>query len=96
MITVFASFYPKKNEELKVKEILTGMVQPTREEQGNKVYDLYDMKNENGESFHLFEIYIDQNALEFHRGTEHYKNYRKNILDHLEKPIEVKVLNQIK
>ena len=96
MISVFASFYPKKNEENKVKEILTGMVQPTREEKGNKVYDLYNMTNENGETYHLFEVYNDQDSLEFHRGTEHYKNYRKNILDHLEKPIEVIVLNQIK
>lgn len=95
MITVFASFYPKKDQESKVKEILMNMIQPTRAEEGNKVYDLYDMKNENGETFHLFEIYNDKDALEFHRGTDHYKNYRKVILDHLEKPIEVKVLNQV-
>jgi|TARA_B110000971_G_C19622249_1_gene325347 quinol monooxygenase YgiN len=97
MITVFASFYPKKNQESKVKEVLTGMVQPTRDEKGNKVYDLYNMNSEVGEeTFHLFEVYEGQEALEFHRGTEHYKNYRKKILDFLEKPIEVKVLNQVK
>jgi quinol monooxygenase YgiN len=55
------------------------------------------MKSEsNEETFHLFEIYDGKEALEFHRGTEHYKNYRANIVQHLIKPIEVKVLNQIK
>lgn len=97
MITVFASFYPKKKQERNVKEVLSEMVQPTRDEKGNKVYDLYNMNSESGdETFHLFEVYEDTEALEFHRNTEHYKNYRKKILDFLEKPIEVKVLNQIK
>ena len=46
------------------------MIQPTRAEEGNKVYDLYDMKNENGDTFHLFEIYNDKDALEFINNGE--------------------------
>ena len=46
-------------------------------------------------SFHLFEIYKNSAALDFHRETVHYKDYRSKIEDLLEKPREVKVLNSI-
>ena len=46
-------------------------------------------------SFQLFEIYKDSAALDFHRDTSHYKNYRSKIVDLLDKPIEVKVLEPV-
>ena len=54
-------------------------------------------RNTNDESkfFHLFEIYKDSKALDFHRNTKHYKDYRSKIITLLSKPIEVKVLNPI-
>ena len=97
MVTVFASFYPKKDKIDEVRKILSAMVEPTRAESGNETYDLFSMKDESSdETFHLFEIYSGKDALDFHRGTEHYKHYRANIVQHLTKPIEVKVLNKIK
>ena len=96
-IIVLASFYPKENKSNEVKEIILSMIKPTREEKGNEVYNFYEEKNNNDKitSFHLFEIYKDSAALDFHRETSHYKNYRSKIEDLLEKPIEVKVLNSI-
>ena len=57
----------------------------------------YEENNTNDESkfFHLFEIYKDSKALDFHRNTAHYKDYRSKIIELLSKPIEVKVLNPI-
>ena len=91
------------------------MVEPTRNEEGNVTYDLYsmdDLENEGTETFHLFEIYSGKEALDFHRETAHYKDYRANIVKYLtkqkklkkynfqvkylKKPIQVKVLNKIK
>ena len=43
MITVFASFYPNEKDVENVKKILQGMVEPTRNEEGNVTYDLYSM-----------------------------------------------------
>ena len=45
------------------------MLKPTRLEQGNEVYDFYESKNDNDKniSFHLFEVYKDKQALEFHK-----------------------------
>ena len=73
------------------------MVKPTRSEEGNEIYNFYEIKKDDGKSisFHLFEVYKDSVALDFHRNTSHYKNYRSKITDLLEKPIEVKVLKSI-
>ena len=70
---------------------------PTRSEEGNELYNFYEEKNKDDKiiSFHLFEIYKNSVALDFHRETVHYKDYRSKIEDLLEKPIEVKVLNSI-
>ena len=96
-IIVIASFYPKEDEYNSVREILLSMINPTRLEEGNELYNLYEEKNTNDESkfFHLFEIYKDSKALDFHRNTSHYKDYRSKIIDLLSKPIEVKILRPI-
>ncbi len=96
-IIVLASFYPKRDKDNEAKEIITSMINPTRAEEGNELYNFYEEKNKEDKntSFHLFEIYKDSAALDFHRNTSHYKNYRSKIVDSLEKPIEVKVLNSI-
>ena len=96
-VIVFASFYPKIAKNKEVKDIILSMVKPTREEEGNEIYNFYEEKKDDGKniSFHLFEVYKDSGALDFHRNTSHYKNYRSKVADLLDKPIEVKVLKSI-
>ncbi|MDC0452874.1 antibiotic biosynthesis monooxygenase [Candidatus Pelagibacter sp.] len=96
-IVVLASFYPKKDKNNEVKEILLSMINPTRLEEGNELYNFYEEKNveEQSEIFHLFEIYTDTKALDFHKKTSYYTDYRSKIIHLLMKPIEVKILNPI-
>ena len=96
-IVVLASFYPKNEKNNEVKETILAMVDPTRSEEGNEIYNFYEEKNNEGKtiSFHLFEVYKNSAALDFHRNTSHYKNYRSKVVDLLDRPIEVKVLNSI-
>ena len=96
-ITVLASFYPKNDKNNEVKETILAMVDPTRSEEGNEIYNFYEEKNNEDKiiSFHLFEVYKNSAALDFHRNTSHYKNYRSKIVNFLERPIEVKVLNSV-
>ena len=93
-IIVLASFYPKKNKKEEVKKIISFMINPTRSEVGNEVYNFYEEKNHdsNNISFHLFEVYKNNDALDLHRKTDYYKNYRSKIIDLLIKPIDVKIL----
>ena len=94
---VLASFYPKKDKNNGVKEAILAMIMPTREEEGNETYNFYEVKNDVGEniSYHLFEVYKDSAALNLHRNTSYYKNYRSKIVGLLDRPIEVKVLTSI-
>ena len=96
-IVVLASFYPKNDKNNEVKETILTMVDPTRSEEGNEIYNFYEIKNDDvkNTSFHLFEVYKDTAALDFHRNTSYYKNYRSKIVDLLDRPIEVKVLTSI-
>ena len=96
-IVVLASFYPKNDKNNEVKETVLAMVNPTRSEEGNEIYNFYEVKNDNGKniSYHLFEVYKNSPALDFHKNTSHYKNYRSKIVDLLDKPIEVKILTSI-
>ena len=96
-IVVLASFYPKNDKNNAVKETILTMVDPTRSEEGNEIYNFYEVKNDEDKniSFHLFEVYKDSTALDFHRNTSHYKNYRSKIADLLDRPIEVKVLTPV-
>ena len=96
-IVVLASFCPKNEKNNEVKETILAMVSPTRSEEGNEIYNFYEVKNDDGKniSFNFFEIYKDPAALNFHRNTSHYKNYRSKIADLLDRPIEVKVLTSI-
>jgi quinol monooxygenase YgiN len=93
-VSVIARFFPKEGHESAVEAILKGMVNPTRSEPGCQRYDLYRVKD-GPTQFALFEIYKDQPALEAHRATEHYKNYRARIVDLLSEPINVLVLNGV-
>ena len=96
-IIVIASFYPKNKKNNEVKDIILTMVDPARSEEGNEIYNFYEAKKDDGKniSFHLFEVYKDSAALDFHRNTSYYKNYRSAIIELLDKPIEVKVLTSI-
>ena len=60
-IVVLASFYPKNEKNNEVKETILAMVDPTRSEEGNEIYNFYEVKNDDGKniSFHLFEVYKD-------------------------------------
>ena len=43
-IIVLASFYPKKHKYNEVKEIILSMINPTRLEEGNEVYNFFEEK----------------------------------------------------
>ncbi len=91
-VCVFASFAPKHGREDEVRAVLDEMAHKTRAEPGCQVYDLY--QDDAGTTFRLFERYTGQEALDFHRSSEHYIAYRKAIAELLQAPIDVVVLRE--
>ena len=93
-VSVFASFHPHPGREADLRALLEWMVERTRAEPGCERYDLYE-EREAGGVLHLFERYRDQSALEAHRGTEHYIEYRRQVADLLRDPIGVVMLDPV-
>jgi quinol monooxygenase YgiN len=91
-VIVFASFRPTAGKEAEVQELLSWMAGHTRAEPGCERYDLYRTQGD-GETFHLFERYRDDQALEEHRASEYYAEYRRKVADLLDSPIDVLVLD---
>ena len=94
-VLVFATFRPAAGKEQMLLDTLAPMLQNTRLEPGNEVYDLYRSQDEDGTAvFHLFERYVDQEALQAHREAEYYLAYRAALGDILATPVEVLVLSE--
>jgi quinol monooxygenase YgiN len=67
------------------------MVGHTRAEPGCERYDLYAAAD--GAPLHLLERYANREALEAHRATEHYLEYRRRVVDLIEGGVDVVVLD---
>ena len=93
-VIVFASFRPIAGKEQELHDLLSWMVEHTRREPGCERYDLY-RRHDGGGTFHLFERYRNNEALEQHRASGHYVDYRRRVGDLLEEPIDVLVLDDL-
>ena len=93
-ISVFASIVPKAEHVAEVEAELRRMVQSSRQESGNLRYDLYRIA-EGPTSFHLFETYDGPEAMDAHRGSEHYQAYRAKVATWLVSPPDVKILTAL-
>lgn len=97
-VIVFASFQPGVGKERELHDLLSWMVERTRQEPGCECYDLYQRHSDGAsadETFHLFERYRDDEALQAHRGSDHYVEYRRLVGDLLVGPIDVLVLDAL-
>lgn len=92
-VAVIAQFAPRPECREAVRMLLKGMTSPTRAEVGCRTYDVYECPS--GDDFVLFERYRDRCALDAHRASAHYVEYRANIAGLLIKPIEVTVLDVV-
>ncbi|QEY61989.1 antibiotic biosynthesis monooxygenase [Metapseudomonas lalkuanensis] len=89
-ISLFATINPMPEHRDAVEQALREMVERSRAEPGNLRYDLFVGEGETL-AFHLFELYIDEAAVEAHRQSEHYQAYRTATLDWLAAPTEVRL-----
>lgn len=93
-VYLFASLTPIPEHVADVEAELTRMVAATRTEPGNRRYDLLSPVD-GTRSFHLYEIYVDEAALQAHRDSAHYKAFRAKIGAWLVGPPDVKVMTGV-
>jgi quinol monooxygenase YgiN len=61
-----------------LRELLDGMLEPSRAEPGNLRYDLWQDQTQPGRFF-LDELYHDAEAVAAHRATPHFQDYLARI-----------------
>ncbi|KEQ31351.1 antibiotic biosynthesis monooxygenase [Pedobacter antarcticus 4BY] len=84
----------KESETQRILTLLEELVENTRNEPGNVLYNIYQSV-ENTNEIILHECYVDADAVEAHKGSKHYqKTVLEQIIPHLEIR-EVNILNKL-
>ena len=71
-----AIWIAKPGSEHIVAEALAHLAEPSRAEEGNLYFQVYQDPAERG-TFRIFEIYTDQNAFRIHGESEHFATWGK-------------------
>jgi quinol monooxygenase YgiN len=85
MVTIFATFKPKAGLYQEALSVLRELPEPTRAEPGCLRFDLF-AGEDRPTTLHLYEIFVNAAAIDEHRRTQHYQNYRASIEPLLEVP----------
>ncbi len=83
-ITKRVTFIAKEGSEAKMKELLTAMVEPSKKEDGCIFYDIF-VYEKNPRKFMAVESWRDNDALDGHKGTEHYAIYKSSFEPYCDK-----------
>lgn len=82
---------PERIDELRLAA--QAMLKPTREEPGNRFYELYE-STESGRFF-FNELWIDQDAFDKHLASPHFKKFKASLQGLLTEPLELSFLQEI-
>lgn len=77
-ITIVAIMKAQAGKEQQLRNIMQGMIVPSRSEPGCVEYVLHESIENPGE-FVFYETWADEEALQFHINSGHYKQYRMDI-----------------
>ena len=85
-ITKRVTFIAKDDETSieKMKELLTAMVKPSKEEDGCIFYEIFQYEN-NPRKFMAYESWRDEAALDGHKTSDHYAVYKSSYEPYCEK-----------
>ena len=87
MKSIIVKIYVKEEYIEKFKEVSFYNSENARKEPGNLRFDvIHDAETSN--LFFLYEVYKSDEAVAYHRTTEHYKKWADSVADMMEKPRE--------
>ncbi len=92
-IYVIARSVARKGRENQLRELLRGMLAPTRAEGGCKLYELYE--SDSAGRFYFYEIWESQAALDRHAASPHFKHLEETVGELVQEPFEVNILERI-
>ena len=77
VITKKVTFIAKEDSIEQMKNLLKTMIQASKDEKGCLVYEIFQFKNKPSE-FLVVESWENEEALEGHKNSSHYKHYKSN------------------
>ncbi|HEY5792311.1 MAG TPA: putative quinol monooxygenase [Chthoniobacterales bacterium] len=92
-IRVIARAVAQPGQETKVRELLQGMLAPTRAEAGCEFYELFE-SHEPG-TFYFYELWESRAALDRHAATPHFLSMVAGVKDRLAAPFEVSLVRNL-
>jgi quinol monooxygenase YgiN len=92
-VRVIARSVARKGKENQLRELLRGMLAPTRAESGCKLYELYESDSKG--RFYFYETWESQAALDRHAASPHFKHLEQAIEELLQEPFEINILERI-
>jgi len=87
MKSIIVKVYVKEDCIEKFKEVTFYNSENARKEPGNLRFDVI-CDTETPNLFFLYEVYKSDEAIAYHRTTEHYKKWADTVADLMEKPRE--------
>ena len=92
-VHVIARSVARRGKENQLRELLRGMLAPTRAESGCKLYELYESGSQG--RFYFYEIWESQAALDQHAASLHFKHLEQTVAELVQEPFEVNILERI-
>ena len=92
-VHVIARSVARRGRENQLRELLRGMLAPTRAESGCKLYELYESDSKG--RFYFYETWESQAALDQHAASPHFKHLEQTVGELVEGPFEVNILGRI-
>jgi quinol monooxygenase YgiN len=92
-VYVIARSVARGGRESELRELLRGMLAPTRAEVGCKLYELYESDSKG--RFYFYEIWESQTALDRHAASAHFKHLERTVGELVQGPFEVNILRKI-
>jgi quinol monooxygenase YgiN len=92
-VHVIARSIAHEGRENQLRELLRGMLAPTRAESGCRLYELYESESKG--RFYFYEIWEDQAALRQHAASPHFKRLEQAIRELVSEPFEVNILEEV-
>ena len=92
-VRVIARSVASGGSENQLRELLRGMLAPTRAESGCELYELYESDSKG--RFYFYEVWESQAALDQHAASPHFKHLEQTVGELVQEPFEVNILERV-